>query len=53
LRDIARAGYANAASMNRKAREAAVTVFLSDQCFTLATTAKLDSCGATLQRNAL
>ena len=30
LAEIARAGYAEAASMDRKAREAAVSVFLSD-----------------------
>ena len=32
LREIARAGYADAASTNRKAREAAVALFVSDQC---------------------
>jgi predicted NUDIX family phosphoesterase len=37
LREIALRGYAGAASANRKAREAAVALFVSDQCFNLAT----------------
>jgi hypothetical protein len=57
LREIALRGYAGAASTNWKAREAAVAVFVSDQCFNLATD-KRGGCGATslvaaqrLQRN--
>ena len=37
LLEIARAGYADAASTNRKAREEALMVFVSHQCFKLAT----------------
>ncbi|HLN11068.1 MAG TPA: hypothetical protein VK281_19215 [Xanthobacteraceae bacterium] len=37
LRDIAQAGYAGAASTNRKANEEALMIFISDQCFRLAT----------------
>jgi hypothetical protein len=45
LREIALRGYAGAASRNRKAREAAVALFVSDQCFNLATD-KTDGCAA-------
>ncbi len=37
LRDIAQAGYAGAASTNRKANEEALMILVSDQCFRLAT----------------
>jgi hypothetical protein len=47
LREIALRGYADAASTNRTAREAAVAVFVSDQCFKLATEAT-GGCGATV-----
>jgi hypothetical protein len=35
LREIARAGYADAASTDRKAEAQAVAIFISDQCFGL------------------
>ena len=35
LREIARAGYADAASTDRKAQAQAVAIFVSDQCFGL------------------
>jgi hypothetical protein len=35
LREIALAGYADAASMDRKAQAQAVAIFVSDQCFGL------------------
>jgi hypothetical protein len=35
LREIARAGYADAASTDRKAKAQAVAIFISDQCFGL------------------
>jgi len=58
LWEIALAGYADAASTDRKAREAAVAVFVSDECFKLATEktggcGATSGCGATLQRSAL
>jgi len=35
LREVALAGYADAASTDRKARAQAVAIFVSDQCFGL------------------